>query len=67
MTGSFNSKAEQTLSLMLRLLKKMMIDEHCAWTNCRILFAEIWNGLKEIRKFFWLCGISVIACNIYCF
>ena len=64
MTGRFDTKAEQTLSLMLRLMKKMMIDKHRVWTHCRTSFAEIWNGLKELRMFHWLSGIIFFPCNI---
>ena len=50
MTGVFVSKLEQTLSIMLRLMKKMMIDMHPFWTLCRSDYVMIWNALKIERE-----------------
>jgi len=54
MTGVFESKLEQTLSIMLRLMKKMMIDNHPLWTLCRSEYMIIWNALKKGRELIWM-------------
>jgi len=54
MTGNFDSKVEHTISILLRLMKKMMMDNHPLWTHYRSAYAILWNGLKEARERIWV-------------
>ena len=53
MTGSFSSRLDQTFSLLLRLLRKMMVENHPVWIHCRPLYKLLWDGLKECREDCW--------------
>ena len=57
MTGVFESKLEQTLSIMLRLMKKMMMDKHPLWTYCKSNYKMIWNELKIARQRIWISRV----------
>ena len=54
MTGVFVSKLEQTLSITLRLMKKMMMDKHPLWTYCKPIYKVIWDELKIARQRIWI-------------
>jgi len=57
MTGVFVSKLEQTLSTMLRLMKKMMMDKHPLWTYCKSVYKTIWDELKISRQRIWISRV----------
>jgi len=62
MTGKFDSKVENTLSILLRLMKKMMMDNHPLWTHCRSAYATLWNGLKGAREKIWFNRVVYLDC-----
>ena len=62
MTGKFDSKVDNTLSILLRLMKKMMMDNHPLWTHYRSAYVTLWNGLKEARERIWINRIIFLDC-----
>ena len=62
MMGKFDSKVENTLSILLRLMKKMMIDKHPLWTHYRSAYVTLWNRLKEAREQIWIGRVGYLDC-----
>eukprot|EP00092_Neocalanus_flemingeri_P035530 GFUD01038674.1.p1 GENE.GFUD01038674.1~~GFUD01038674.1.p1 ORF type:complete len:406 (-),score=128.53 GFUD01038674.1:125-1342(-) len=58
MTGQFLTKAEHTVSLMMRILYKMKVTKHAAWTIKPEASLYIYRMVNALRNNIWVVYIS---------
>eukprot|EP00092_Neocalanus_flemingeri_P041864 GFUD01045598.1.p1 GENE.GFUD01045598.1~~GFUD01045598.1.p1 ORF type:complete len:292 (+),score=81.61 GFUD01045598.1:82-957(+) len=53
MTGKFQTKAEHTVCLMMRILNKMQMIKHTAWTIHPEASENMYMQVNDLRHFIW--------------